>query len=217
MIYKMRNFRLGMLVPAALAACLLFSPPARADFIFSLESGITASQGSTGNVFDVLLTNTGGMAVTVGGFSWDITTANTDITFTNADTSPVTPYIFTSDSFDNDNSFPLFTNSLPGQEVAASDFSDASGDSVGAGATVGVGRVMFDIANGATTGPFAVTFQDLSGTNSLSDNNGGGLPFTTQDGTITITSTTTVPEPSQGGLIICALAGFAILLQRRRT
>ena len=90
--------------------------------------------------------------------------------------------------------------------------------SVAAGATVGVGRIMFDIANGATTGQFAVTFQDLTGTNSLSDPNGGALPFTTQDGSITITpATTTVPEPSQGGLVLCALAGFAILLQRRRT
>jgi len=212
---KTRSFRPGMLMAAALAV-VFFSPAVRADFVFSLEPAITASAGSTGNTFDVLLTNTGPSAVTVGGFSWDITTADTDITFTNADTSSVTPYLFTSDSFDNDNSFPLFTNSLPGQEVAASDFSDASGDSVGAGATVGVGRVMFDIANGATTGPFPVTFQDLSGTNSLSDNNGGGLPFTTKDGAITITSaTTTVPEPSHGGLIICALAGLAIVLQRR--
>jgi hypothetical protein len=77
---------------------------------------------------------------------------------------------------------------------------------------------MFDIANGATTGQFAVTSHDLTGTNSLSDPNGGALPFTTQDRSITITpATTTVPEPSQGGLVLCALAGFAILLQRRRT
>jgi len=76
---------------------------------------------------------------------------------------------------------------------------------------------MFDIAKNATPGQFAATFE-TTGINSLSDNEGNALPFTTQDGSITITpATTTVPEPSQGGLVLCALAGFAILLQRRRT
>ena len=213
---RMQYFRVGLLVPAALAALLLFSAPAQADFIFSLEPGITAAAGSTGNFFDVLLTNTGGSAVTVGGFSFGITTADTDITFTNADTSTTAPYVFTGDSFDDMNGFTLYTNSLPGQTVEAADFSNSgSGESVGAGATVGVGRIMFDIANGATPGPFAVTFEN-SPTTSLSDNNGGNLDFTATPGTITITSGTTVPEPAQGGLMICALAGFAILVQRRR-
>ena len=213
---KLRNFRFGLFVPAALAALLLFSAPAHADFIFSLEPGITAAAGSTGNFFDVLLTNTGGSAVTVGSFSFGITTPDTDIIFTNADTSTTTPYVFTGDSFDDNNGFTLYTNSLPGQTVEASDASNSTlGDSVGAGATVGVGRIMFDIANGATPGPFAVTFEG-SPTTSLSDNNGNNLDFTATPGTIVITSSTAVPEPAQGGLMICALAGFAILVQRRR-
>ena|ERR1035438_6375156 len=214
---EIRTFRPGMLVPAALAAIALFSAPARADFVFSLESGINATAPSTGNTFDVLLKNMGGSDVLVGGFSWGITTSDADITFTGADTSTVTPYVFTGDSFDVINSFPLVTNTLPGLTVEASDFSNSgAGDVVASGGTVAVGRVMFDIANNATPGQFAVTFE-TTGINSLSDNNGSALPFTTQDGTITITPNTTVPEPSQGGLMICALAGLAILLQRRRT
>jgi len=74
---------------------------------------------------------------------------------------------------------------------------------------------MFDIAPGATPGPFAVTFEDFP-TTSLADNNGSNIAFTTEAGTITITSTTTVPEPAQGGLVLCALTGFAILIQRHR-
>lgn len=214
---EIRTFRAGILVPAALAAIALFSAPARADFVFSLESGINATAGSTGNTFDVLLTNTGGSDVLVGGFSWGITTSDADITFTGADTSTVTPYVFAGDSFDVINSFPLVTNTLPGQTVEASDFSNSgAGDTVASGGTVAVGRVMFDIANGAAPGPFAVTFE-TTGINSLSDNTGTGLNFTTTDGTITITSITTVPEPAQGGLVICILAGLAILPQRRRT
>jgi hypothetical protein len=214
---KLRKFRLGLFVPAALATLLFFSAPAHADFIFSLEPGITGAVGSTGNFFDVLLTNTGGSAVTVGSFSFGITTADTDITFTNADTSTTTPYVFTGDSFDDNNAFTLYTNSLPGQTVEASDASNSTlGDSVGAGATVGVGRITFDIASGATPGPFAVTFED-SPTTGLSDAGGNNLDFTATPGTITITSSnTTVPEPAQGGPIICALVGFAILVQRRR-
>jgi hypothetical protein len=206
-----------MLMPAALAAVVFFSPPARADFVFSLQPAITASAGSTGNTFDVLLTNTGSSPVTVGGFSWGIMTTDTDIIFTDADTSTTTAaYIFAGDSFDDINSFPLSTSTFPGQEVIASDLSNSgSGDSVAGGATVGVGRVMFDIANGATTGQFPVTFE--SGPAGLTDTGFNNLAFTTTDGTITITGTTTVPEPSQSGVLICVLAGLAILLQRRRT
>ncbi|HLK22841.1 MAG TPA: hypothetical protein VKT81_28040 [Bryobacteraceae bacterium] len=213
---KMQYFRLGLLVPA-FAALLISSTPLRADFIFSLDPVITAQAGSTGNVFDVLLKNLGASTVTVGSFSFGITTANTDITFTNADTSTTAPYIFAGDSFDDMNGFTLYTNSLPGQTVEAADASASLvGASVGAGVTVGVGRIMFDIANGATPGPFAVTFE-ASPTTGLSDTNGNGLDFTTTDGTITITpATNPVPEPAQATLLFCAFAGIVLLSKRRR-
>lgn len=212
---RMRTARLGILIPAALVAFLLFSSPARADFVFSLEPGITASAGSTGNVFDVLLTNTGSSSVTVAGFSFGITTSDTDINFTNATTSTVAPYVFAGDSFDDINGFPLFTNSLPGQTLEASDLSNSgAGDSIAAGATVGVGSVEFAVASGATPGSFAVTFEAFP-TTSLADPTGAPLNFSSEPGTITITGASTVPEPPTGELLIFAL-GSAILIGRRR-
>jgi len=213
---EVRNVRLGILIPAVVMALLLFSPTARADGLeISLEPGTTASAGSTGNVFDVLLTNTDSSSVDLGGFSFGITTSDTDISFTGATTSTATPYVFAGDSFDDINGFTLYTNSLPSQTLEASDFSNSgAGSSIAAGATVGVGRVQFDVASGAAAGSFAVIFEDFP-TTSLSDSNGNTLDFTSEAGTITITDVSTVPEPPTGELLICAV-GFGILILRCR-
>lgn len=213
---KMRNLSLGIITAALLA--LLFSPAVRADLVFSLEPGINAGAASTGNTFDVLLTNTGASSVALGGFAYVITTADTDISFTDANTSTTAPYVFAGDSFDDINGFTLFTNSLPSQTLQASDVSNSTvGAVIASGATVGVGDILFDIASGATPGSFAVTFEPFPFT-SLSDPNGGNLDFSSSAGTITITGTTPVPEPATGSLLICALAaaGFVILIRRSR-
>lgn len=214
---RMRNIAIRFLLPAAAAALLLFPPALRADGLdLSIAPGTSASAGSTGNAFDVLLTNTGTSAVTLAGFSFGITTADTDITFTNADTSTGAPYVFAGDSFDDINGFTLYTNSLPGQTVEASDVSNSgAGESIAGGATVALASILFDVAPGATPGMFAVTFEDFP-TTSFSDPNGTNLDFTAESGTITITSNTApVPEPATGILIICALA-FVFAIRRRR-
>lgn len=212
---RMRNTRFGILIPAVLVAFLLFSLPARADLVFSLEPGTTAAAGSTGNAFDVLLTNTGSSPVTVAGFSFGITTSDTDISFTGATTSTVTaPYVFAGDSFDDINGFPLYTNPLPSQTLEASDLSNSgAGDSIAGGITVGVGSVEFDVASGAAPGSFAVTFEAYP-TTSLADQAGNALDFTTENGTITITGVAPTPEAPTSALLICAM-GLAILIRRQ--
>ena len=201
-------------------ATLMLSPAARADFIFSLQTPITANPNTTGNVFDVLLTNTGTSA-TIAAFSFGINTTDTDITFTGADTTTsVATYIFAGDSFDDINSFPLNTVPPPaGQTLDASDLSNSGlGTVVGTGVTVAVGRIFFDVANGAAFGPATVSFDTTNpGVTSLSDTDFNSVPFSTLPGAITITSSTTpVPEPASVGLLVCALTGFAIVKLRRR-
>lgn len=214
----MRNLSLGI-ITSALLALLFFSPAARADgFAFSLQTVISAGAGSTGNTFDVLLTNTGTTFLDLGAFSYGITTADADISFTGADTSTTAPYVFGGDSFVDINGFTLYVNSLPGQTLDASDLSNSGvGAIVAAGATVGVGSIVFDVASGATPGSFAVTFVPFP-TTSLSDPDGGNLDFTSAAGAITITGTVPVPEPAIGSLLVCAFAaaGFVILIRRRR-
>lgn len=206
----------AFILSAALAALLLFAPASRADGLdVGIAPGVTASAGSTGNSFDVLLTNTGASAITLAGFSFGIETADTDITFTDANTSTAAPYVFAGDSFDDTYGFTLYTNSLPGQIVEASDFSNSIfGDSIGAGATVALGNIVFDVASGATPGVFAVTFEKFP-TTSFADSNANNLDFTAEAGSITITSSTPAPEPATSALLLCALA-LVFALRRRR-
>ena len=215
---KIRNISFAILT-AALAAFLLFSPAARADdLVLRLEPAITAGAGSTGNTFDVLLTNVDAAPAALGAFAFGIATSDTDISFTSADTSTTAPYVFAGDSFVDINGFTLYTSALPGQTLEASDLSNSgSGAIIGAGATVGLGRIMFDVAAGATPGGFAVTFEGFP-TTSFADPNGNNLDFTSLAGTITITNSAAVPEPSIATLLICALAlaALAILSQRGR-
>jgi hypothetical protein len=203
----------GLAVLAALSVCSL---PARADFVFSIEPSVSAIVGSTGNTFEVFLTNTGGSDVTVSGFSFGITTDDTDVTFTGATTSTViNPYIFAGDSFDDTNSFPL--NTLPpppGQTLEASDFSNSPGDVVSAGETVSVGLVSYDVSDLAVVGPADVNFEPFP-TTSLTDSDFNNLPFNVSPGAILIRAAI-VPEPTTSGLLICALMGLAIEVRRRR-
>lgn len=218
MITNARINPAAFILSAALAALLLFAPASRADGLaVGIAPGTTASAGSTGNTFDVLLTNTGPSAINVAGFGFGIVTADADISFTDANTSTSAPYIFAGDSFDVINGFTLFTNSLPGQTVEASDLSNSgAGANIPVGATVALGNIVFDVASGATPGIFAVTFEDFP-TTSFADSNGGNLDFTAADGSITITSGTPAPEPASSALLLCALALLFAIRRRRST
>jgi len=216
MNHRMSHSRAVVL--AALAVFALFVPPARADIVLSLQSPITASPNTTGDAFDVLLTNTGASAVNIAAFSFGITTSDTDITFTDANTSTSDPYIFFGDSFVVINGFDLATTPPPlGQTLVASDLSNSgAGTNVGPGSTLGIGHVLFNVANGAALGPEAVTFEAYP-TTSLADSSGDNLTFTANAGTADVASAVTaVPEPATAGLLVCALMGCATLVRRRR-
>jgi hypothetical protein len=182
--------------------------------VFSIEPSLNAASGSTGNQFDVILTNTG-PAVTVGAFSFGITTADMDITFTGADTlTTVNPYIFAGDSFDVINSFGLATTS-GAQVLEASDLSNSgNGTTLATGQSLSVADVMFDVATAAALGPAEVDFEAFP-TTSLSDNMFNNLDFSASSGIINITPPTVIPEPKYGGLLAAALIGLAVVLKRR--
>jgi hypothetical protein len=189
----MRPNRFHMLsLFCAAAVATLTIQPARASFIFNIEA-VTAGGGTTGNTFDVTLTNTGA-AQTIGGFSFGISAASPNITFTGAFTSTATaPYIFAGDSlFGPEIDFPP-TN---GQSLLASDISaSGSGTNVTMGETVGLGQVVFDVAPGAPVGPIVATFN--ANQNSLSDVNGNDIPLAP------------TPEPSTLVLFTASLVGLA--------
>jgi hypothetical protein len=197
--------------------------PVQADLIVTVQS-VTAAPGSTGNTIEVDLTNTGaGAAGPIGAFSFGLSTTNPGITFTAATTATLgAPYIF-----DGLGLFgPNITNST-GTSLTASDLFSVigSGTTLGAGATVGLGEVFFDVAPGTSPGPIAVILADYP-TTSLSDDSfpvPNDIPITTlTNGTITVTGTggggtpTPVPEPSTLALLGTAGAALAGWRWRRR-
>ena len=110
---------------------------------------------------------------------------------------------------------PVISTTSPGQTLSAFDVSNSgAGISVASGATFAVGDIVFDVANGAVSGPAAITFD---GTNtSLSDNLGNNVPFTTAPGTINVSNPNTVPEPATFALVLCGLVGLTAFWLRRR-
>jgi hypothetical protein len=109
---------------------------------------------------------------------------------------------------------PTISTSGPGQLIDASDKFDTpgSGAVIGAGISVGLGNILFDVAPGDTAGPKTVNFTAFPST-ALSDNLGNNITFTSSPGTITIASSA-VPEPSS---LLLTLLGFpALVLARKR-
>jgi hypothetical protein len=190
-------------------AVLLLSVPAKGSSIFSIES-VTGAPGSTGT-FDVLLTNTGPSSQNIAAFNFELTTSDTNITFTGVSTSTTTAtYIFPSSFFG-----PNITTFATGQSVEAGDV-DATfaGTNVASGATYGLGNVSYSIAPEAVNGGIADIVLAAFPSSSLADSGGNNVPFTAESGTITAESSG-VPESSTTVPVTVALFGGVWLIRRR--
>jgi len=216
---------LGLLAAPCLA-CLLCAP-VRASAIESTSYSIApvtvaASAGDVGDAFDVLLTNNGSFDISVAAFAFEVTVADTDVTLTGADFSTTAaPYIFAGDSFDQFNSFTLDT---PGgidstaQTLEASDLTnDLAGILLAPGQSLALGEVLFNVANGATPGPFGLSFtgsSSVADSNSLSDPSANAIPVDNfYGGTIMIGS---VPEPGTALPLAGALLLSIFIVRYRR-
>jgi hypothetical protein len=201
------------LLPAVIAIGLLgaASSPA-ATLLLSLQS-VLASSPSTGNAFEVDLTNTGSDVV-VNSFSFGLT-ANTQFIFTSATTSTVSStYIF--DGIGNSFFGPDITTSSVGAGfIIVGDLWAGTGNgfTVGNGATVGLGEVFFTVAADVAPGPYTVSFvTDPSQTN-LSDSGGVNIPISFfNSGTITVPESA-APEPTT--LALFGVPALLLLLARK--
>jgi hypothetical protein len=214
--FTARYRRPGFVLAAGVAACLLSPSTARASSIVSIES-VNVAAGSSGNGIDVELTNSGPSAVTIGGFSFEISIANMDISFTGANTSTAAAYIFGTDSLFG----PDLAGPSSGQSLAVSDVFSIffSGATLDAGTTVGLGHVLFDVSPNAASGSFSVDLALFPST-SLSDESGNNVPIDTLvSGRITITAAEgdVVPEPSSLLLLASGVAAMAGIARRRGT
>jgi hypothetical protein len=181
--------------------------------ILSVQS-VTYSAGTNAATLDVALNNTGPGAVTIGGFSFGLSVATTNLTFTSVNISTFSPYIFAGNSlFGPDIS--VQPPNLPGQAIEAQDLFaiPGSGTTVSSGATFGLGRLVFNLSSLAPLGPIAVSF--IPADDSLSDASGGAnIPFTTTNGAVMVTASTS-PEPATGAFVGAALLALIHRLRQR--
>jgi len=197
---------------AALAIVSLGSVPAGATTILTIQS-ILASSPSSGNTFEVDLTNTGAPLV-INTFSFELMMADTHFNFTSVtDGTLLNPYIFAGHSLFGPNlDFPPAS----GQMVTASDSYDtpSAGATIGTGLTVALGQVFIDVSAGLAAGPYSVSF--ISAGTSLSDPNGNPITIDSEiPGTITIGGAG-VPEPSTLGLFGLGAVALAFIGKRLR-
>ena len=179
------------LAAGVIGLAILTTGQAEAALIVSAPS-LTALTGSSGT-FDILLQNTGPSAVSIGGFSFGISTTNPGITFSVANISTGTVYIFNGNSL-----FGPDIRISSGTSLTASDSANSPiSVNVLANSFVGLGHVSYSITGGAATGLFAITFSGPA--TSLSTAFGTNIPITTlSNGSINVIAT---PEPATLGLV----------------
>ena len=202
----MRNHFLRTALGFAGAVILLTLGAARAEAdLVLLSPTVDALPGTTGT-FDILLENTGSSSVSIGGFSFGISTTDPSILFTNATINTVSgPYIFGIDSLFGPNIALTTGTSLTANDNPASVGSYA----VAAGATVGLGNVSYSIANASPYGQFDITLSPFP-TSALADAGGANIPITT----LTNGSFEVTPEPSSK---LQTLVGLLAGLRLRKT
>jgi hypothetical protein len=180
-------------VIAAVLLVALSALPARAGIIVSIQP-VSAPQGSPDSTFEVDLQNNSGTDITVAAFAFQVSVdLASGITLTSAYDNPtVQTYIFDGHSFGGPE-----IDAGPGTTLDASDTSDqlSLGTLIPIGATVALGLVHFSVSAGAPLGADIVTlnYANLSGVfPGFAD-----IPVDTlNNGSITVTSGTVVPEPS---------------------
>ena len=207
----MKKELLGKALACAGAMGLLILGGGRAEAaLIVLAPSITAAAGSSG-AFDIVLQNTGGASVSIGGFSFGISTTNAGILFTGATIFTVPTYIFAGDSINGPG--PLVFTTSSGMSLIASDNPLlATSFPVAAGATVGLGHVSYSISAGAASGPFAITLTPAA--TSLSSAAGANIPITTlTNGSLTVTAT---PEPASMGMFGMFVLASGLIAKRRR-
>jgi hypothetical protein len=175
------------------------------------EPSTTPAGGAGG--FDVLVRNDAGSteSVTLAGFSVDLgISSSSEITFTSIDTNTAIPYIF------DGNTLGFFVTVQDSHEVSGNDIAAVGGTLLIPGASFALAHVSYTVALNATPGVYPVTFLGILSGTSLTDAAFNNLVFTPIDGSITVTSSGAVPEPSS--LVMLGLGSLGLIaagLRRR--
>jgi hypothetical protein len=209
-----RSWRAILCAAAAPILLLNAALPARAGLVLSVQD-VSAAAGSSGNTLEVDLQNTGSSALAISTFSFELTVpGGSGISFQGADdNTALNPYIFATNSLLG----PTLSAST-GTTLDAGDVAAPALPTLAAGATVGLGRVFFNVDGSAPSGPVTVSINSDPNVTLLLDSSSNAVPIDTfNNGTITILSGGVVPEP---GVLLSATLGFlgaARLIRSRRS
>jgi hypothetical protein len=179
-------------------------------------SAANAAAGSTGNSLEVLLTNTGGTAVEISAFTFELSSSTGAILYTEANTGLVAaPYLF-----DGISAFGPVISTTTGTTLDASDLCNAftGGTTVGPGQVVGLGHVLFDVVGAASGSSLEITLAGFPWT-SLSGSDATGLAVDlpiTPPTPVRISLTRSIPEPGSSTLALAGLAVLGLAAWRRR-
>ena len=188
--------------------------PASGDVIL-MAGSVFAAPGSTGNTIEVDLINTGLSPIDVAAFEFQIGVDPTSgIDLTGAESSTFALYIFAGSSVDD--SIPAPLNLTTGSSLLASDSTSlfATGVTVSAGQTVGLGLVTFDVSPAAALGPVDVLFSTDPAFTDLSSPSGDSIPIDSfMNGSIEVGDV--APEPSTAAMLLAALMGLGAWRLRR--
>jgi hypothetical protein len=199
----------------AAAFLSLLSTTSRADLVLDvIIMDSTATAGSAGNAFDVILKNssTGGEATSITAFSLNLglPVGVTHVTFTGIGVGTSLPYLFgTTGSFDTG---PEGTVSAG--QVTLNDSSAAfEGQVLEAGDSLGLAHVTYSVGEGAPAGSVLVSLANIGAGTSLTlgPPDFESIPPSPVDGMITIDGTAVVPEPSSSMIVaIAGIVGLAV-------
>jgi hypothetical protein len=159
---------------AALALALAWlawgATPARAQMIMGITTN-SFTPGSSTNSLDVTLTNTGTSPTTIAGFSFEITAASNNVTFSDVTVNTASvAYIFAGNSlFGPDITLNVGNN---GQTISGADnfATRYGGTTLAANQTLGLGNVLFALSPSTPLAPINITFTPYP-TSSMSDPN----------------------------------------------
>jgi len=214
----MRNLTFAkalLIVGLAMGASTLIPKPTRADSLdVSLQLPASAAAGSTGT-FEVVLTDTSGSGVTIGGFDFELDTSSVDVALTDATTSTTGTYIFAGNSFDND--YLGGDQTVGTSPLLANDVAESGGTTLNSGESVDLGTVTFDVSSTAPTEDVGIDFIPLF--TDLSDPNGNAISIDALDsGVLSIEgASTSVPEPSPLAMLLAGIAALGFIRLRAQT
>lgn len=203
-----------------------------AGLVMSISnSSISAAPGSTGS-FEVLLTDTNTTGTTpfyIASDFVDLTSSNSLVKFTGASiNTSIDPYIFAGQSLVGNSGLGFnfvinpTTMPLPGTEIQAQDSAYSANPpavyaTLKSGETLSLGVFSYSVSASAASGTSSdIKIGILS---QLTDNSASpiNINFTTQNATITVSSTGTVPEPSTAlmGMLAVTMGIVAARCRRR--